>query len=209
MLLKFHNAAAAMMVSTPSLEAELRGRGFTPPIRRWTRGVDLDLFHPRPKAPSEWPRPHLLSVGRVSYEKGIDDFLKLDMPGTKIVVGDGPARAELQTKYPNAKFLGVKRGEELARAYADADCFVFPSRTDTFGIVIIEALASGLPVAAYPVTGPIDLITSPQLGCLNENLGEAIAKALRDGDPDACNRSGRGYTWSNCTQQFLSNLVPR
>ena len=141
----FHSAAKAMMVSTPSLEAELQARGFTTPIQRWSRGVDLSLFHPRAKNASEYPRPLLLYVGRVSHEKGLEDFLRLSTPGTKLIVGDGPARAELAAKYPAAVFLGFRGGEALAAMYANADLFVFPSRTDTFGIVLIEAIASGLP----------------------------------------------------------------
>ncbi|CAN5520198.1 glycosyltransferase family 1 protein [soil metagenome] len=207
-LRRFHAAASRMMVSTPSLEAELRQRGFTPSISRWSRGVDLKLFYPRTKSQSPHPRPLLLCVGRVSYEKGIEDFLKLSTPGTKVVVGDGPARAELQAKYPDVVFAGFRKGQELAETYADADLFVFPSKTDTFGIVLIEALASGIPVAAYPVTGPIDIVTKESLGCLNANLGVAIDTALKTGDVSQCVAEGRKYTWAACTEQFLGNLVP-
>jgi glycosyltransferase involved in cell wall biosynthesis len=150
----------------------------------------------------------LLYVGRVSHEKGIEDFLRLKTPGTKLVVGDGPARAELQRKYPGAVFLGYRTGEALGEAYASADLFVFPSRTDTFGIVVIEALASGLPVAAYPVTGPMDIVTRDELGALDEDLGRAVERALRSGKPQACGEEGARYTWENCTKQFLGNLVP-
>jgi glycosyltransferase involved in cell wall biosynthesis len=205
----FHDRAAAMMVATPSLEKELKARGFVAPVRRWSRGVDLTLFRPRPRVDSGWPRPVLLYVGRVSAEKGIEDFLRLDVPGTKVVVGDGPARADLERRYPAARFLGYRKGEALAECYAAADLFVFPSRTDTFGIVLIEALASGLPVAAYPVTGPIDIITDDRLGALDENLGTAVERALRTGDRATCATTGAGYTWENCTGQFLGNLVPR
>jgi glycosyltransferase involved in cell wall biosynthesis len=204
----FHGRSSCMMVATPSLEKELTARGFAPPIRRWSRGVDLGIFRPRPKVTTDYPRPILLYVGRVSHEKGIDDFLKLPTAGTKLVVGDGPARAELERKYPDAKFLGYRRGEALGEVYASADLFVFPSRTDTFGIVVIEALASGLPVAAYPVTGPMDIITSPALGALDPDLGKAVDRALATADPAACAAEGASYTWANCTQQFLSNLVP-
>ncbi|MBY0457940.1 MAG: glycosyltransferase family 1 protein, partial [Gemmataceae bacterium] len=138
----FHGRSGCMMVATPSLEAELVGRGFRPPIRRWSRGVDLGIFRPRPKPATAWPRPILLYVGRVSHEKGIADFLRLKTAGTKLVVGDGPARAELESQYPDAVFLGYRKGEPLGEVYAAADLFVFPSRTDTFGIVLIEALAS-------------------------------------------------------------------
>ena len=197
-----------MMVATPSLEKELTARGFTAPIRRWSRGVDLALFHPRPKAAGPYPRPVLLYVGRVSAEKGLDDFLSLKAAGTKVVVGDGPAREELQAKYPAAVFLGYRKGDELAATYAAADLFVFPSRTDTFGLVVIEALASGLPVAAYPATGPVDTITDDKLGALDEDLGRAVQRALRTGDPAACAAEGRKYTWESCTRQFVENLVP-
>lgn len=204
----FHNGASAMMVATPSLETELKACGFTAPIRRWSRGVDRSIFRPRPKIASEYPRPVLLYVGRVSVEKGIDEFLKLDTPGTKVIVGDGPARVDLERRYPGAKFLGYRSGEALGECYAAADLFVFPSRTDTFGLVVIEALACGLPVAAFPATGPIDILTKPELGACREDLGEAIRQALQLGDRDACLAEGAAYTWYRCTEQFLGNLVP-
>lgn len=203
----FHNGSSSLMVATPSLEAELKRRGFTAPIRRWSRGVDLQLFRPGPKESSR-PRPVMLYVGRVSHEKGIEDFLRLDLPGTKVVVGDGPARGELQTRYPAVKFLGFRNGAELAKEYAAADVFVFPSRTDTFGLVMIEAMACGIPVAAYPVTGPIDIVTNPRLGCLNDDLAAAVRAALETGDPAACVAEASRYTWENCTRQFVENLVP-
>jgi glycosyltransferase involved in cell wall biosynthesis len=153
-------------------------------------------------------RPVLLYVGRVSHEKGIDDFLKLKTRGTKLVVGDGPARASLEKQYPDAVFLGYRKGQELGEVYASADLFVFPSKTDTFGVVVIEALASGLPVAAYPVTGPADIIRDDKLGALDNDLGAAVSRALETGDPAACAAEGATYTWENCTRQFLANLVP-
>lgn len=204
----FHAPAATMMVATPSLEKELLERGFRAPIRRWSRGVDLSLFRPRPRQEGGYPKPVLLYVGRVSKEKGIDDFLKLDLPGTKLVVGDGPSRKDLQKRYPEAVFLGYRQGEELAECYAQADLFVFPSRTDTFGVVLIEALASGLPVAAYPVTGPLDVITDTRWGALDEDLGRAVGQALIHADRAACAAEGARYTWKNCTEQFLANLNP-
>ncbi|MBN9120585.1 MAG: glycosyltransferase family 1 protein [Planctomycetes bacterium] len=213
----FHGRSSCMMVATPSLERELIARGFRAPIRRWSRGVDLDTFRPRPKTADEfhpagaalsYPRPVLLYVGRVSHEKGIDDFLKLKTGGTKVVVGDGPARAELERRYRDAVFLGYRRGEPLGEVYAAADLFVFPSRTDTFGMVVIEALASGLPVAAYPVTGPMDIVTRPELGALSDDLGAAVGRALEEGEPEACAEEGARYTWENCTRQFLDNMVP-
>lgn len=207
-LKRFHGASSCMMVATPSLEKELQSRGFTPPIRRWSRGVDLGIFRPRPKLGMNYPRPLLLYVGRVSHEKGIDDFLKLKTAGTKIVVGDGPARATLEREHRDAVFLGYRKGEPLGEVYSVADLFVFPSRTDTFGIVVIEALASGLPVAAYPVTGPMDIVTRPELGALDDDLGRAVEQAWKSGKPEACAAEGARYTWENCTQQFLGNLVP-
>jgi glycosyltransferase involved in cell wall biosynthesis len=144
----------------------------------------------------------------VSHETGVEDVLRLKTAGTKLVVGDGPARAELEARYPDAVFLGYRTGATLGEVYAAADLFVFPSRTDTFGIVLIEALASGLPVAAYPATGPLDIITDEKLGALDEDLGKAVGRALATGDPAACAAEGRKYTWENCTRQFLGNLVP-
>jgi glycosyltransferase involved in cell wall biosynthesis len=206
-LKRFHNAAATMMVATPSLESELRSRGFTALIRRWSRGVDANVFRPREKTPSSYPRPVLLYVGRVSAEKGIEDFLKPLMPGTKVIVGDGPQRADLQQRYPDVKFLGYRQGEALGEIYSMADVFVFPSRTDTFGLVVIEALASGLPVAAYPVTGPKDILTSPGLGALHDDLTVAVTNALATGNRKLCLAAAQAYTWDNCTRQFLENLA--
>jgi glycosyltransferase involved in cell wall biosynthesis len=202
---RFHNRSAGMMVATPSLEAELKSRGFTVPINRWSRGVDLSLFQPLPKT-DEFPRPVLLYAGRVSKEKSIEDFLAADVPGTKVVVGDGPHRAALEKQFPQARFLGYRRGTALAACYANADCFVFPSRTDTFGLVVIEALACGVPVAAYPVIGPKDIITVPGIGCLHENLATAIRTALASADPAACLAHARTFTWENATRQFRNNL---
>ncbi len=204
----FHNGAARTMVATPSLEADLKSRGFTAPMARWSRGVDLGLFQPTPGKPISVERPVLLYVGRVSREKGLDDFLRLERPGTKVVVGDGPAREELAARYPATRFLGYRKGAALAAEYAAADLFVFPSRTDTFGIVMIEAMACGLPVAAYPVTGPIDIVTRPELGALDDDLGRAVDRALAQGVPKECAAEARRYTWENSTSQFLANLVP-
>ena len=204
----FHGHSCPLMVATPSLENELKSRGFRAPLRRWSRGVDLSVFHPRTKPLDTYPRPVLLYVGRISHEKNIEDFLRLPTAGTKVVVGDGPARAELTRKYPKVVFLGYRQGQELGEVYSAADLFVFPSKTDTFGIVVIEALASGLPVAAYPATGPIDTITHEKLGALDDDLGRAVEQAQRTGDPAACAAEGQTYTWENCTQQFLRNLVP-
>ena len=204
----FHRPSSGIMVATPSLEAELRGRNFMAPLNRWSRGVDLTLFRPRPGAELPFPRPILLYAGRVSKEKGVEEFLKLSTPGTKVVVGDGPIRAALEREYPEAKFLGYRRGEELAKVYSSGDLFVFPSKTDTFGLVMIEAMASGLPVAAYPVIGPIDIVTRPGIGALHDDLGEAIRRALADGRREECIAHASGFTWERCTKQFVGNLVP-
>lgn len=203
----FHSASSSILVATPTLEKELIARRFAPPIRRWSRGVDLELFHPRPKTPSDFPRPHLLYVGRVSKEKGIEDFLKAKTPGTKFVVGDGPIRERLEKLYPEAKFLGYRRGLALAEVYANCDLFVFPSRTDTFGLVLIEALASGLPVAAYPVLGPIDIVDDEKAGALDENLEVAVERALKRCDSANAVALGRQYTWERCTDQLLGSIV--
>jgi glycosyltransferase involved in cell wall biosynthesis len=203
----FHGASSAVMVSTPTMERTLRDRGFRN-LFRWSRGVDLKLFFPRSKTWSQYPRPILLYAGRISKEKNIEAFLQLDNKGTKVVVGDGPLKEKLQREYPSAVFLGYRRGAELAEAYANADVFVFPSRTDTFGLVMIEAMACGVPVAAYPVTGPVDVVTELSVGSLNENLGHAVEAALHNGDPEACVRHARTFTWERCTDQLLENFVP-
>ena len=206
-LRRFHSAAARTMVATPAMQRLLESRGFRN-IVRWTRGVDVNLFKPRDKAFLDLPRPIAMYVGRVAVEKNIEAFLKLDLPGTKVVVGDGPARAELEAKYPTAKFVGYKYGEELASHVAAADVFVFPSRTDTFGLVLLEAMACGVPVAAYPVTGPIDVVTQGVTGELNEDLRAATLAALKL-DPQQCRAYALTNTWENATRQFLSHLAPR
>lgn len=203
----FHGGASATMVSTNSLERELTLRGFQCTFRRWLRGVDLSLFQIRPKRDVPYSRPVMLYVGRVSKEKNLVAFLSLDVKGTKVVVGDGPALSFLKAKYPAVQFLGVKHGNELAEIYSNADLFVFPSRTDTFGIVLIEALASGLPIAAYPVTGPIDIVNQPEIGILDDDLHAAVKKALAVCQPLACAEEGQTYTWERCGRQFLDNLV--
>jgi glycosyltransferase involved in cell wall biosynthesis len=205
----FHSRSSCILVATPTLEETLRRQRFEPPLHRWSRGVDLELFYPRPKKESEHPRPHLLYVGRVSKEKNLEAFLELSTPGTKFIAGDGPIRERLEKKYPEAVFLGYRRGQALAETYANADLFVFPSKTDTFGLVIIEALASGLPVAGYPVIGPIDIVTDPDCGALHEDLKQAIDLALQRGNPEKCVQLGRQYTWDRCTQQLLQGLVNR
>lgn len=206
-LRRFHSAAARTMVATPAMQRLLESRGFKN-IVRWTRGVDVTLFKPRSKAFLDFPRPISMYVGRVAVEKNIEAFLSLDLPGTKVIVGDGPARAELETKYPRAKFVGYKFGEELASHVAAADVFVFPSRTDTFGLVLLEAMACGVPVAAYPVTGPIDVVIQGVTGVLDTDLRAAALAALRL-DPNQCRAYALANTWETATRQFLSHLVLR
>ncbi|HAH09129.1 MAG TPA: alpha-mannosyltransferase [Alphaproteobacteria bacterium] len=202
----FHAPATAVMVATRTLEDELTALGFKN-LRIWSRGVDVEGFKPGPKDWLTLPRPIFLYVGRVAVEKNVEAFLSLDLPGSKLVVGDGPQTAELKQKFPQAHFAGAKFGAELARYYAASDVFVFPSKTDTFGLVILEALASGLPVAAYPVLGPKDILTGSAVGALDEDLGRAARAALAIA-PDDCRRFAEGFSWRACTQQFLSNLAP-
>ncbi len=202
----FHNAGERAMTATPGLVEQLRQRGFARPVL-WSRGVDTDRFRPRREDLLPGAGPKLLYVGRVAVEKSIEDFLALEVPGTKFVVGDGPQRPALERKYPAAVFLGYRHGEELARHIASADVFVFPSRTDTFGLVMLEALACGVPVAAYPVQGPRDVILSNRVGCLDEDLGRAVTTALRL-DRHDCRQYALGYTWDRCARLFESHLAP-
>jgi glycosyltransferase involved in cell wall biosynthesis len=203
-LRRFHNGGRAVMVSTPSLEQELKDQGFRN-IMRWTRGVDTQLFRPRAKRVLDMPSPVFLFVGRIAIEKNIEAFLSLDLPGTKIVVGDGPSRAGLEQAYPEAVFLGPLTGEALARVYASADVFVFPSLTDTFGIVLLEALASGLPIAAYPVTGPLDVVGTSGCGVVSWDLRKAALAAL-DIPRERCRAHGETFTWRESARQFFSNI---
>jgi len=203
----FHSASSAVMVSTPTLEADLAALGFRN-LCRWSRGVDLTLFTPRPKTWTEYRRPVLLYAGRVSKEKNIDALFALEHAGTRVVVGDGPMREKWQREHPDVVFLGYRTGLALAEAYANADLFVFPSKTDTFGLVMIEAMACGVPVAAYPVVGPIDVVTDPKVGSLDDNLGRAVEVALKSADPAACVAHARQFTWERCTDQLLANFVP-
>jgi glycosyltransferase involved in cell wall biosynthesis len=205
-LRRFHRRSHKVLTATPTLEAKLRQRGFTMPMASWSRGVDLHLFQPRPK--QRLDKPVALYVGRVAKEKNIEAFLQAHVDCHKWVVGEGPQLAYLKKKYPEPKYWGPLHGEELATVYAQADVFVFPSRTDTFGMVMIEALASGVPVAAYPVEGPIDVIPNGQgVGQLSDNLERAIEVALATGSAPACRQLALRYTWQSCTQQFLDNLV--
>ncbi|MGO9357763.1 MAG: glycosyltransferase family 4 protein [Xanthobacteraceae bacterium] len=203
-LRRFHARSGAVMAATPALAAELRSRGFRNVVL-WPRGVDAELFRPR-EADLGLPRPVLLSVGRVAVEKNLEAFLDLDVPGTKVVVGDGPARAELEKRYPRAVFLGARQGEDLAEAYAAADVFVFPSMTDTFGLVLLEALASGVPVAAFPVSGPRDVIGTAPVGALNDDLRVACLTALGV-SRRACRDFALKHTWEACARAFVDNVL--
>lgn len=200
----FHNAGSATMAATPSLIAELQGRGFRT-VLRWPRGVDVDLFRPRPSADLGLPRPVFLGVGRLAVEKNVAAFLALDLPGSKVVVGDGPARAALQARHPDVHFLGERHGEELAAVYAAADVFVFPSRTDTFGLVLLEALASGLPVAGFPVAATRDVVGDAPVAALDDDLRAAClaAAALPRA---ACRAYAMTLTWEESARRFLGNL---
>lgn len=202
----FHNGSERVMAATPALKAELEERGFRNPVL-WSRGVDTELFRPRSKTFLDGPRPLMLYTGRVAVEKNIEAFLQVDLPGTKYVVGDGPQRTELERKYPEARFVGYRHGEELARYMAAADVFVFPSLTDTFGLVMLEALASGVPVAAFPVQGPLDVILSERVGCLHEDLKAAVSEALKL-DPKECREYALKYSWGDCVRLFESYLAP-
>lgn len=208
----FHRPSRAVMVSTNSIRQELSTRGFAN-LTEWTRGVDTEFFHPeaaqcRPDPFEGLPRPICLYVGRVAVEKNIEAFLSLDLQqGTKVVVGDGPQLAGLRTRFPQVRFTGAQQDEDLARHYAAADVFVFPSRTDTFGLVMLEALASGLPVAAFPVPGPLDVIDGSGVGVLSEDLGFAIRQALAI-LPARCRTHALNYSWATCAELFLGNLAP-
>jgi glycosyltransferase involved in cell wall biosynthesis len=205
-LRRFHGRASAVLVSTPAIRTLLEGRGFTN-IVEWSRGVDTELFHPVEERTTDLRRPMFLFVGRVAVEKNLPAFLSLDLPGSKVVVGDGPDRKMLERRFPDAVFTGAKRGGELASWFQRADAFVFPSRTDTFGLVLAEAMACGTPVAAYPVRGPIDVVKDPAAGVLDNDLGAAAMKALTL-DRDKVAAYGRRFTWEHSTRQFVSSLVP-
>ncbi|HEX4534693.1 MAG TPA: glycosyltransferase family 1 protein [Rhizomicrobium sp.] len=201
----FHGPATAMMVATPSLKAELESYGFKN-LRIWSRGVDVDVFHPMPDASLPFAKPIWLYVGRIAVEKNIEALLKLDLAGTRVLIGDGPARAQLEKQYPQAKFLGPKVGEDLVRHYAASDVFVFPSKTDTFGLVLLEALACGVPVAAYPVQGPRDVVGDSTAAALDDDLQSACERALTI-PRGAARDFALQHSWRACTEQFLSNLV--
>ena len=201
----FHAAAAMTMVATASLKQELNARGFAK-LGTWTRGVDTGLFNPDEPAELDLPRPVFMTVGRVAVEKNLEAFLSLSLAGSKVVIGDGPQRALLERRYPKVRFLGEKTGKDLTSHLAAADVFVFPSRTDTFGLVILEALACGVPVAAYPVQGPLDVVGDSSVAALDEDLAAACRKAQTI-PRDACRAYALTRSWDACTRQFLSNLA--
>jgi glycosyltransferase involved in cell wall biosynthesis len=201
---RFHNGSAGTFVATPSLEADLKARGFER-LMLWSRGVDTELFKPR-NVRLFGDGPVFLYVGRIAVEKNIKAFLDLDLPGRKVLVGGGPQAEELKRRYPEALFTGPREGEALAEAYASADVFVFPSLTDTFGLVLLEALASGVPVAAYPAPGPLDVITDARAGVLSADLQQAALEAL-DLDRNAARAHALRYSWENAARQFIENVL--
>jgi glycosyltransferase involved in cell wall biosynthesis len=206
----FHHPSGRVMVATPSMRDELEKKGFKN-LSPWTRGVDTKLFKPRapgePDLYADLPRPVFLNVGRVAVEKNIEAFLELDLPGSKVVVGDGPSREELSAKYPAVRFTGAKFGEELAAHFACADVFVFPSLTDTFGLVILEAMAAGLPVAAYKAPGPIDIIPGSGAGVCDDDLKTACLEALTIA-PEAARSYAERFSWRASAEEFFRNLEP-
>ncbi|PLX37292.1 MAG: alpha-mannosyltransferase [Hyphomicrobiales bacterium] len=206
-LRRFHNGGSGCMVTTATLEKELAAHGFRN-LMRWARGVDAGDFRPdMTPAPAlaDLPRPIFMNVGRVAVEKNLEAFLKLDLPGTKVIVGDGPAKQSLQARYPDVVFTGAKVGDELVSHYTAADVFVFPSLTDTFGNVLLEALACGVPVAAYPVVGPIDIIGDSGAGVLDWDLQQAALGAL-DVPRDFCRDFALTFSWEASAAQFLGNI---
>ncbi|MCK6452435.1 MAG: glycosyltransferase family 1 protein [Alphaproteobacteria bacterium] len=205
-LRRFHAPASRVMVPTPTVKRDLEARGFDRVVL-WSRGVDTDIFRPGDRALLADARPIFLYVGRVAVEKNVEAFLALDLPGTKWVVGEGPQLDELKSKYPNVRYAGVMPQAELARYYDSADVFVFPSRTDTFGLVLLEAMACGAPVAAYPVTGPIDVVADAAGAALDEDLRAACLRALTLSRQAARDHAAR-YSWSACTRQFAGHLRP-
>ncbi|MEM6538159.1 MAG: glycosyltransferase family 1 protein [Pseudomonadota bacterium] len=204
----FHKDGEAIMVTTEGMKEELEGLRFNN-MRLWPRGVDLDSFSiGDPDIFSSLPKPIFLYVGRIAVEKSIEDFLQLDLPGTKVVVGEGPQREELEAKYSDAHFVGPKYDQDLTACYQSSDVFVFPSRTDTFGLVNVEALACGVPVAAYPVRGPIDILEGApkECGSLDEDLAKACLTALENRGKEACRAWAENFSWEAATRKFVANL---
>ena len=200
----FHRPSKAVMVPTPKMKEALEQHGFRH-VELWSRGVDTAHFMPATEDHACIERPLFLYVGRVAVEKNIEAFLKLDLPGTKWVIGDGPQREELEQRYSQVRFLGSKNHDELPAYYNCADVFVFPSRTDTFGLVLVEAMACGVPVAAYPVEGPIDVVQDGRSGILHENLATACLQALAL-DRQVVRECAMHYSWEAATEQFLQHL---
>ena len=203
----FHGPSRAVMAPTHVVKRDLEASGFRNVVL-WSRGVDLDIFRPMKVNRLKTEPPVFLYVGRVAVEKNIDAFLALDLPGSKWVAGEGPALPAIRARYPDVHFLGVLRQEDLAEVYASADVFVFPSRTDTFGLVLLEAMACGLPVAAYPVTGPLDVIGDSKAGVMHEDLNIACLRALDIRREDAAAHA-RKFSWRAATEQFVAHLYPR
>jgi len=201
----FHRPSSCVMVNTERVRQDLAARGFTH-LAHWGRGVDTELFRRRDKSRLDLPRPVFLYLGRVAVEKNVEAFLCLDLPGSKVVVGDGPAMASMRRHYPQVHYTGYRYGEDLASTVAAADVLVFPSRTDTFGLVMLEAMACGVPVAAYPVTGPIDVVDQGVTGVLDEDLRKAALAALAL-DPAACRNHALTQGWDAASRQFEANLV--
>jgi glycosyltransferase involved in cell wall biosynthesis len=202
----FHGAATRCMVSTQTVHNQLAERGFRNLVR-WQRGVDTQLFKPGAKDFLQLPRPIATYVGRVAIEKNIDAFLRMPWTGTKLVIGDGPELPRLKVQYPDAVYAGFRFGDDLSRHLAASDVFVFPSRTDTFGLVNLEAMACGIPVAAFPVAGPIDVVEDGVTGALDEDLSRAALHALTL-DPRNCRARALRSGWELCSREFESNLVP-
>lgn len=202
----FHGAAVRTMVPTPSQKAKLEEHGFEN-VEVWSRGVDVEVFQPEPKVELNDTRPIMMYMGRVAVEKNIEAFLGVDLPGSKIVVGDGPDREKLEKDYPDVKFVGAKFGKELASWVAASDVFAFPSKTDTFGLVMLEAMACGVPVAAFPVTGPIDVIKQGETGVMDEDFKTALEGALTL-DKQTCIEYAGQHTWEHCGRRFESLLEP-
>lgn len=203
-LRRFHSKAARVMVPTRSMRDQLEARGFENVVI-WSRGVQTGTFRPEPRFQYDLPRPIWVNVGRVAVEKNIEAFLDLELPGSKVIIGDGPDKARLEAAYPDCHFLGYKFGDELSQLLAGADVFVFPSKTDTFGLVMLEAMACGLPVAAFPVTGPIDVVRHGVTGAMNIRLREACRSALTL-DRDKCRTFAESRSWARATSEFVSHL---